>query len=112
MTAAEQLDPAMPVAGQSWRLTTTVTVADFGPVPAGMVAFNLADGRPFLFPLRAGLWRPADTPTAEVVLEQRIHQWERDASNAPRGSEEQAVARALVDELVWIRTAITRGTFQ
>lgn len=110
MTAAEQLDPAMPLAGQSWRLTTTVTVADFGPVPAGMVAFKLADGRPFLFPHTAGSWTPAATPTAEVVLERRIHAWERAASNAARDSQEQTIARAMVDELTTIRDLITHGT--
>ena len=114
MTAAEQLHPAptVPAPGQSWRLTATVTVADFGPVPAGMVAFKLADGRPFLFPHSAGTWLPADTPTVEVVLERRLHAWDRAASNAARDSQEQTIARAMVDELTTIRDLITRGTVQ
>lgn len=114
MTVAEQLEPspAIPSAGQSWRLTIKVTVDDFGPVPPGLVAFKLEDGRPYLFPLRVGLWRPADTPTIEDVLEHRLHAWARAASNAPRDSADQHTARAIVGELLSIRAEITRGTLQ
>ncbi len=112
MTAerVEQPTAAVPQAGEAWHLTATVQVADFGPVPPGQVAFRLADGRPYLFPVTAGMWRPGHVPHAEDVLGARIHTWSRTAANAPRDSQEQAVAQAVVDELSAIRAEITEGT--
>jgi hypothetical protein len=114
VTAAEQVEPtpAVPSPGQSWRLTATVTVDDFGPVPPGMVAFKLADGRPFLFPPRAGVWQRAEVPTAADVLEDRLHGGEREACNAARDSADQHRARAIADELTTIRNLISPGTTQ
>ena len=112
LTAPGRAAAGPPRPGEAWRLTTTCTVEDIGALPKGMVAFRVAGSRHYVFPLRAAQWRPAEVPTAEAVLDTRIHSWERAATNAARDSEEQRVARAVVDELVAIRSLITRGTFE
>lgn len=98
--------------GEWWRLTAAVRITDVGPLPRDLVAFHLPETRtPYLFPAGRALWQRADTPPADEVLRSRLHQWERAAGNAPRGTVEEDVARAVVSELVAIYEATTRGTF-